>query len=397
MAEKVLAVDDNPVNLKVVRATLLRGGYDVFTASSGPEALAMMSEMIPDIILLDITMPDMDGYEVCRRLRAKPETANVPVMMLTAHDSLDEKVKGFEAGADDYLTKPFQPAELQARIKVHLRRKAAIAPSKVKEKAKIISVLSLRGGVGVTTVATNIATGLAGIWNKPIAFIDLSLTMGQSALMLNLPLKNTWVDLASISEDEIEFELLKEVMLTHSSGVSVLAAPRHVEEGELITAAMVTKVINVLKEQFAYIVIDLPHDFRETTLAALDMSDEIITILAPDLASVRAMSELLEVLKRLNYDENNVRLIMNWIFERRGLPKKDIEGVLKRKIDFVLPFSPEEVVQAINLGKPIIVEEADDEIGIILEDMAFDVSKQDDKENEPENPTNRWKRVQKRL
>ena len=101
MAERILAVDDNPVNLKVVRATLIRAGYDVFTASNGLEALAILEEMVPDIILLDITMPDMDGYEVCRRLRAKPETAHVPVMMLTAHDSLDEKVKGFEAGADD--------------------------------------------------------------------------------------------------------------------------------------------------------------------------------------------------------------------------------------------------------------------------------------------------------
>ncbi len=98
MAERILAVDDNPVNLKVVRATLIRAGYDVFTASNGLEALAILEEMVPDIILLDITMPDMDGYEVCRRLRAKPETAHVPVMMLTAHDSLDEKVKGFEAG-----------------------------------------------------------------------------------------------------------------------------------------------------------------------------------------------------------------------------------------------------------------------------------------------------------
>ncbi len=396
MAERILAVDDNPVNLKVVRATLIRAGYDVFTASNGIEALAMLEEMVPDIILLDITMPDMDGYEVCRRLRAKPETAHVPVMMLTAHDSLDEKVKGFEAGADDYLTKPFQPAELQARIKVHLRRQAAIAAPRQAEVSKVISVFSLRGGVGVSSIATNLACGLAGIWEKPVVMIDLSLTMGQAALLLNLPLRHTWVDLAGIPVNEIDYELLKDVMLTHSSGVSVLAAPRHVEEGEMVTAEMVTKVINILKQHFSYIILDLPHDFRETTLAGLDLSDEMITLFAPDLASVRATVELLDTYKRLHYGENRIKLLLNWVFERRGLAKKDIEGVLKRKIDFVIPFGSEEIVQAINLGKPIWLTDPESELGEVLEEIAFQISKPEDKDSKPENPSQAWLRLNPR-
>ncbi len=396
MAEKILAVDDNPVNLKVVRATLLRSGFEVFTAANGFEALAIVEEMIPDVILLDITMPDMDGYEVCKRLRDKPETKNIPIMMLTAHDTLEEKMKGFEAGADDYLTKPFQPAELQARIKVHLRRKAALSPPKQTEVAKVLSFMSLRGGVGVTTIATNIACALAGIWEKPVAFVDLSLTMGQSALMLNLPLRNTWVDLSSIVVGEIDYDLLKNVMLHHPSGVYVLAAPRHVEEGELVTSEMVTQVIKVLRNHFAYVVVDLPHDFRETTLAALDLSDEIITVLAPDLASVRAISGHLEVFKRLSFSEDKIRVILNWIFERKGLARKDIESVLKRKIDTVLPFDSEQVIQAINLGKPITLHEFDTPLGILLEDLSFDLSKEESKEKKPDYPSGVWYRIHKR-
>ncbi|MAT43826.1 MAG: response regulator receiver protein [Anaerolineaceae bacterium] len=396
MAERILAVDDNPVNLKVVRATLIRAGYDVFTASNGLEALAILEEMVPDIILLDITMPDMDGYEVCRRLRAKPETAHVPVMMLTAHDSLDEKVKGFEAGADDYLTKPFQPAELQARIKVHLRRSAAIETPKQTEISKVISVFSLRGGVGVSSLVTNLACGLAGIWEKPVAIIDLSLTMGQAALLLNLPLRHTWLDLAGIPVNEIDYELLKDVMLTHDSGVSVLAAPRHVEEGEMVTAEMVTKVIKVLKHHFSYIVLDLPHDFRETTLAGLDVSDEIMALSAPDLASIRAMSELLETFKRLNYSENSSKLILNWVFERRGLAKKDIEGVLKRKIDFVIPFASEQMVQSINLGKPVWFTDPESDLGEVFEEIAYQISKKEDVQSKPENPSQAWLRLNPR-
>ncbi len=109
------------------------------------------------------------------------------------------------------------------------------------------------------------------------------------------------------------------------------------KKGEMVTGEMVTQVIKVLKQHFSYIVLDLPHDFRETTLAGLDVSDEILTLFAPDLASIRAMAELLETFKRLNYAESISKLLLNWVFERRGLAKKDIEGVLKRKIDFVDP------------------------------------------------------------
>ncbi|PKO12178.1 MAG: response regulator receiver protein [Chloroflexi bacterium HGW-Chloroflexi-10] len=396
MASKVLAVDDNMVNLKVVRATLVRAGFDVFTASSGDEALAMVKEMIPDIILLDITMPDMDGYEVCRRLRARPETSQVPVMMLTAHDTLEEKVKGFEAGADDYLTKPFQPAELEARIRVHLRRRQTITIAKAEEKARMISVFSLRGGVGVTSLATNIACGLAQTWQKPVAFVDLSLTMGQSALMLNLPLRHTWSDLANIPITEIDVDLLRDIMLQHSSGVSVLAAPRHVEDGEMITPEIVSRVIEVLKTHYAYIVFDLPHDFSETSLAALDISDDVVVVMAPDFASVRATSELIEVFNRLGYHLGKSSIVMNWIFERRGLAKKDIEGVLKRKIPWVIPFASELVVQAINLGAPFILEDKPNPLGIAVEDMVFDLSKQEDQDSKPESPSLFWRRITER-
>jgi len=124
MAATILAVDDNEINLKVVKTTLAQAGYSVITAVNGMDALEKADSMRLDLIILDISMPMMDGYEVCRRLRANPKTSSVPIIILTAYNALEDKIKGFEAGADDYLTKPFQPAELQARVGVMLRRSA---------------------------------------------------------------------------------------------------------------------------------------------------------------------------------------------------------------------------------------------------------------------------------
>ncbi|MCK4725274.1 MAG: response regulator, partial [Anaerolineales bacterium] len=109
MADRVLLVDDDPDTLRLVSIMLQRQGYDVGAASSGTQALSMIEKEQPDLILLDVMMPDIDGFEVARRIRSNPSSANVPIIMFTAKAQVEDRVKGFEAGADDYLTKPTQP------------------------------------------------------------------------------------------------------------------------------------------------------------------------------------------------------------------------------------------------------------------------------------------------
>ena len=121
----ILVVDDTPFNLTLMSA-VLKKHYNVTEASSGPAALAMVrSGALPDLILLDIMMPGMDGYEVCRQLKADPATANVPVIFLTANVSSDDEEKGFELGAVDYITKPIRQRVVLARIRTHLQLKAS--------------------------------------------------------------------------------------------------------------------------------------------------------------------------------------------------------------------------------------------------------------------------------
>jgi response regulator RpfG family c-di-GMP phosphodiesterase len=117
----ILAVDDTPASLKLLTETLAAEGYEVRAAINGTLALRAASSSPPELILLDIRMPDMDGFEVCRRLKAHPDTREIPVIFVSAMTEMDEKLEGFKLGAVDFVTKPYQREELLARVSTHLK------------------------------------------------------------------------------------------------------------------------------------------------------------------------------------------------------------------------------------------------------------------------------------
>ncbi|MFA6008573.1 MAG: hybrid sensor histidine kinase/response regulator [Desulfobacteraceae bacterium] len=119
----ILIVDDNPNNVQLLKAVMTMRGFNVLVAKNGLHALETVKTDIPDLILLDIMMPEMDGFEACQKLKESPATANIPIIFLTAKSHIDDIMKGFELGAVDYITKPFSSNELVARVEIHLKLK----------------------------------------------------------------------------------------------------------------------------------------------------------------------------------------------------------------------------------------------------------------------------------
>src|SRR5262245_57087394 len=123
MSARILVVDDNPLNARLLVDWLASEHYMVTTAASGFEALAKIAAERPDIVLLDVVMPELNGFEACQRIKSDPAMADIRVIMVTALSDVDDLVRGFEAGADDFITKPFNGLALMARVRLQLRRK----------------------------------------------------------------------------------------------------------------------------------------------------------------------------------------------------------------------------------------------------------------------------------
>jgi pilus assembly protein CpaE len=397
---RVLVIDDEPINHQLVARVLEPLQCELQFSENGKDGVAKARSLKPDLIITDVMMPEIDGYEVTRILRREPQFAATPILVLTAQAGLQDKLKSFEAGADDHLTKPFEAAELLMRVTSLLRRmEAARLPQpevQTNQSARMLAIHSLRGGTGASSLAVNLGVGLASLWKKPTVLLDLTMTAGQVAMMLNMPLKRTWTDIARFTAEELDMDAVMSIVGTHESGLSFIAAPTFPSEAETLHGETLGAALGLAKGQFEYIVADLPHDFSDPAIQALDVADMILMVATPDMSSVRAAVAAIDTYEKLGYKREKIKLVLNAIFPRSGLSKEKIESALGMTAVVMIPYVQDVFVNAINLGQPPVYYTPHESVSALLEDFALLVSKDDHKKSRPENPTEAWKRVYKR-
>jgi len=397
---RILVIDDEPIYHKMVANALEKEAYQLDFALTGTDGLQKAKTTRPDLIITDVMMPDINGYEVTKILRRDPQFAHVPIIVLSAQAALQNKLSSFEAGADDYLSKPFEPAELVVRLAALLRRselpQVQLVTPQAHEDARLIAIHSLKGGTGCSSIAINLGVGLASLWRRSTILLDLNMMAGQIALMLNATLRRTWADIARMNPVELEWEVLQSIIATHESGVAFIAAPTFPTESELIHANLLDGSLRLLQKHYDYIVADLPHDFSDIAVHTLDLADVILIMAAPDVASLRATAAAIDTYTKLNYPPEKIRLILNAIFPKHGLQKDKIEAALGIPVMLVIPYNSDLFVQSINYGQPIVSTKPEEPIAGLLENLSFMLSKESHKKTRPEHPTEAWQRVYKR-
>ncbi|HLE91062.1 MAG TPA: response regulator [Anaerolineales bacterium] len=362
MSEKILIIDDDLDTLRLVGLMLQRQGYQISAATNGQQGLDKAFEEDPDLILLDVMMPDMDGYEVTRRLRQNPSTMETPILMFTAKTQLDDKVTGFEVGANDYLTKPTHPAELQARVKTLLSRvsekKGEDGSRRDETRGYVIGVLGARGGLGVTTLAVNLGAGLHTRTKSEVIVAEM--LPGQGALALDLGVTNSkgLVDLLSLSKlSEITRDSVRESLVHHMSGMKLLLASDRPRDMHLINqTANYETIISRLAGLARFVVLDLGVGLQPFAEKILRHCDETLIILEGVPNTIIHTRALMDDIVALGLPKKNINVVLNnRIRSDTQLPASQVQTKLDHEIISTLTPAPELFVQATRVQTPAVL------------------------------------------
>lgn len=281
MTEKILIVDDDPDTVKFITIMLSRLGYTVVAATSGMEALERVQVEHPDLIILDVMMPGMDGYEVSRNLRRNPKTATTPILMFTAKTTIEDKLAGYDAGVNLYLTKPIHPIDLQANIRNLLAQKLTRVDI-AGDQGYVVGVLSATGGAGVSTVALNLAITYAKKYNVKVIAAEMKPGQGSWALDLNLTEPAGLPNLLSKELEDLTMEAVSRELIQTNFGIKVLSGSNKTESVETAVAvSQLDMVLGHLANLAPVIFLDIGTNFHPGFNVILNRCNELIMVVEP--------------------------------------------------------------------------------------------------------------------
>lgn len=364
---KILVVDDDLDTLKLVGTTLEKQGFIIVAAKDGQEALDKVYQHLPDLILLDIMMPKLDGYEVTRRLRADPATAGIPIILFTAKAQVDDKVSGLEAGADEYLTKPTHPAELVARVRNILKRPVtSMLPPLPGEPATgttgtVIGIMGAKGGQGVSTLAVNLGAGLQQTFiSSNVIVAELRPGRGDIGIQLGVKSTQGLNELLKRTPQDLHRAIIEKALVTHKSGLKLLLSSSNPSDVNLFSAAdQMASVVRELALIAPYCVLDLGVGLHTATLRALEQCSHIIVVAEPDLRTMPHTKVLIEELKKLGLSKKITIVMVHRVRTEQAMSGADVQKALGLDVGAVFTPAPELAYQAARVNQPMLLVEPD--------------------------------------
>jgi DNA-binding response OmpR family regulator len=366
MAEKILIVDDDLDTLRLVGLMLQHQGYRISAASSGIQSISLSQTEKPDLILLDIMMPEMDGYEVARKLRSDPNTSSIPIIMFTAKTQVDDKVAGFEAGADDYLTKPTQPRELFAHVKAVLARgKKPVAPvppiPTSRTRGYVTGVMGVKGGLGITTLALNLGISLKTRSKQDVVIAEFRPGFGTMGLDLGFLNPEGLGRLMEIAPENISQSMIESELFQHKSGVRLLLSsydPSHAKL--LLKVEHFEAIARYLAYMASHVVLDLGAGINAVTDRILSYCDEILVVLEPIPHTITRTMILVDELTKKGFGEGRINTVL---YNRQRTEMQyslaQVQVEYRHPISIVFTAAPELTYQCAKANVPLVLQHPD--------------------------------------
>jgi DNA-binding response OmpR family regulator len=353
MSAKILIVDDEPNVLRTVSYALEVEGYEVVVAKNGVEALNKVQSEAPDLVILDVMMPEMSGVEVCEQLRKKPETIHLPVIMFSALSQVQDKIRCLEAGADEYLTKPIAPEELVARVKALLKRYRQLHHTK--QPGKLFGFIGAKGGVGTTTVVINFATALA-MQEKRVIAAEIRPCFGTFSAQLNLAQPKGLADLLELDPGKIgEHEVIMN-LTTLPSGLRLLVGPQSVAEAREIEPQHLETIIKIITSMVDYVILDLPYFPSSANQMAIQSCDYVALVIEPLSSAIMSASIAVEQMRLWGVQGRRFGIIVvNRAPYITPIKLDHISAQLGAEIIEVIPSASDVFISAQQAGLPVVI------------------------------------------
>lgn len=362
MAQTILIIDDDIDTLKLVGIMLERKGFRILASTTGEKGLKLVQNENPDLILLDVMMPDISGFDITRTIRSNPETEAIPIIMFTARSQVDDKVEALEAGADAYITKPARPRELFAQVNSILKRspgRPGAAGAIAAGKGKLIGVTAAKGGLGISTLATNLAIEIHKQSGKSTILSDFR--PGQGTISMDLDVQNTTGMIKLLEEEGDLSEQLPGLVLEHKSGIKTLLSTYQPADSKFSSRVdRFHDIAQELQHLADYVVLDLGPSLSPVASRVLPECDKILICLEPSPANITQTRIMIQDL--INRGIGEGRFLTVLINRQRSgvqLSWEQAENQLERKIDQIFTPVPELAYQAAASNTPMILR-ADD-------------------------------------
>lgn len=318
-------------------------------------------DFVVDAVVLELRL----GASLEQELGALREVTAAPVVCLVPEPSSALVEQALDSGIADILVRPYDAGGVLFAIEKAVR---AVRREAHLRTGQIVTVFSPKGGTGKSVISSNLASGLARRGGGRTLLLDFDLQFGDAAIMLGLSPTSTVRELLASpgSLDAEQFEVYTE---HHSSGLDVLAAPLHPEDAELIGDDAIRSVLNAARSAYDTVVVDTSPFFHGSTLASVDLTDELLLVCTPDIPTAKNVRLALETLELLSFPAEKTHVVLNRAGEQGGLNTEEIEQALAHQVEFVLPFDPA-VPRGINRGNPAVLDSSRGEFATALTAMA---------------------------